>query len=156
MKCKIHQNYQKYIPKFDNFSKNTLNLNLNNFEDQQEFGKACSYFVNQNKCKHQTNKHENVRHIVFSILKFTYLFLLLVYVILLFFPGHMFESHILKSIDNQIENVLILFSAIVLLYFFIPSYPRPILSKTDNLITFSSGIILFIISFKNIFFSTKN
>ena len=30
MKCKIHQNYQKYIPKFDNFSKNTLNLNLNN------------------------------------------------------------------------------------------------------------------------------
>ena len=154
MKCKIHQNYQKYIPKFDNFSKNTLNLNLNNFEDQQEFGKACSYFINQNKCKHQTNKHENIRHIVFSILKFSYLFLLLVYVALLFFPGHMFESHILKSIDDKIENVLILFSAIVLIYFFIPSYPRPILSKTDNLITFSSGIILFIIGFKNIFFST--
>lgn len=156
MKCKIHQNYQKYIPKFNNFSKNTLNLNLDNFEDQQEFGKACSYFVNQNKCKHQTNKHENVRHIVFLILKFTWLFLLLVYVIMLFFPSHMLESHILKLIDDKIENVLILFSAIVLIYFFIPSYPRPILSKTDNLITFSSGIILFIIGFKNIFFSSKD
>ena len=156
MKCKIHSNYQKYIPKFDNFSKNTLNLNLKNFEDQQEFGKACSYFVNQNKCKHQTNKHENVRHIIFIFLKFTWLLLTLVYLIFLLFPNHMFDSHILKSIDDKIEDVLILFSAIVLIYFFIPSYPRPILSKTDNLITFGSGVILFIISFKNIFFSTKN
>ena len=156
MKCKIHQNYQKYISKFNNFSKNTLNLNLDNFEDQQEFGKACSYFVNQNKCKHQTNKNESVRHLVFIVLKFIWLLLTLVYLIFLLFPNHMFDSHILKSIDDKIENVLILFSAIVLIYFFIPSYPRPILSKTDNLITFGSGVILFIIGFKNIFFSTKN
>jgi len=156
MKCKIHENYEKYIPKFNNFSKKTLNLNLNNFEDQQEFGKACSYFVNQHRCKHQTNKHENVRHTVFAVLKYTWLLLLLVYIIFLFFPNHMFDSHILKSIDDKIENVLILFSSIVLIYFFIPSYPRPILSKTDNLITFSSGIILFIIGFKNIFFSSED
>ena len=67
-----------------------------------------------------------------------------------------FRQEVSNYIDDKIENVLILFSAIVLIYFFIPSYPRPILSKTDNLITFSSGIILFIIGFKNIFFSTKN
>jgi hypothetical protein len=151
MKCPSNKSYNKYVPKFNDFAKKKLNLQMETFQDQQEFGKACSYFVNQKKCKHHLNKHEHFRHIVFLFLKILWIVLLFIYLLLYFIPFHVFDSDVIKKIDDQIENVLIVFSSIVLIYFFIPIYPRPILSRTDILITFSAGILLMLIGIKNIF-----
>jgi len=151
MKCPNNNTYERYVPKFDDFAKKKLNLKMDTFQGQQDFGKACSYFVNQKRCKHHTDKHEHFRHIVFVFLKILWMVLFAIYVLLYFIPVHVFNSEIIRKIDEQIENVLIVFSSVVLLVFYVPIYPRPILSRTDILITFAAGVLLMLIGIKNIF-----
>ena len=48
MKHKINNNYESYIPELNKTAK-TLKINTNTFKGQEEFGKACNYYINKKK-----------------------------------------------------------------------------------------------------------
>ena len=141
MKCYTNPKYSKYVSKFDKLAKN-MNINMKTHSGKIEFGKACNYYVNNKRCIHKLNKHEHLRHIIFIILKVLWVILLIIYLIFSIFQIKNVDNHIIKEIDEKIESVLAIFTGIILLYFFIPIFPRPVLSQTDVLITFSGGFML--------------
>ena len=155
MKHKINNNYERYIQAFNKIAKK-LKINTNTYKGQQEFGKVCNYYINKKIDKHKTNRLEHVRHTIFLITKILWIVILAIYLFFYFFPSENIESEFLKEMDERIETVLIIFTGIILCYFFFPIFPKPILSNTDYVITFSAGIILILTGIKHILTGIKH
>jgi len=149
MKHKINNNYESYIPIFNKAAKQS-NINVNTFEGQNQFGKACNYYINKKRYDHKTNKSEQLRHTIFFILKILWVTVLAIYLFFYFFPSKHFDSEFLKKLDEGIENTFIIFIGVVLCYLFFPIFPKPVLSNTDYVITFSAGVVLILSGIKNL------
>lgn len=149
MKHKINNNYESYIPIFNKAAKQS-NININTFEGQNQFGKACNYYINKKRYDHKTNKSEHLRHTIFIFIKILWVIAFGIYIFFYFFPSQNLNSNFLKKIEDGIENIFIIFTGIVLCYFFFPIFPKPVLSNTDYLISFSGGIILILLALKNL------
>lgn len=149
MKHKINNNYESYIPIFNKAAKQS-NININTFDGQNQFGKACNYYINKKRYDHKTNKSEHLRHTIFIVIKILWAIAFGIYIYFYFFPSQNLNSNFLKKIEDGIENIFIIFTGIVLCYFFFPVFPKPVLSNTDCLISFSGGIILILLALKNL------
>lgn len=149
MKHKINNNYESYIPTFNKAAKQ-LKININTFKGQDEFGKACNYYINKKRYDHKTNKSEHLRHTLFIVIKILWTITFCAYIFFYFFPSENLNSDFLKKLEDGIENIFIIFTGIVLCYFFFPIFPKPVLSNTDYLISFSGGIILILLALKNL------
>ena len=149
MKHKINNKYESYIPAFNKTAK-TLKINTNTFKGQDEFGKACNYYINKKRYDHKTNKSEHFRHTLFIVIKILWIVILALYLFFYFFPSKYLDSEFLKKLDEGVENTFFIFTGIVLCYFFFPIFPKPVLSNTDYIISFSGGVILILIGLKNL------
>tara|TARA_Y200000002_G_C22459901_1_gene569963 strand:- start:225 stop:677 length:453 start_codon:yes stop_codon:yes gene_type:complete len=149
MKHKLDNNYEKYVKSFNKTAKK-LKINTNTFKGQEHFGKACNYYINKKRYEHKTNKSEHLRHTIFIIIKIIWTIAFSVYIFFYFFPSENFNSDFLKKLEDGIENIFIIFTGVVLCYFFFPIFPKPVLSNTDYLISFSGGIILILLALKNL------
>ena len=149
MKHKINNNYESYIPTFNKAAKQ-LKININTFKGQDEFGKACNYYINKKRYDHKTNKSEHLRHTLFIVIKILWTITFCAYIFFYFFPSEHLNSDFLKKLEDGIENIFIIFTGIVLCYFFFPIFPKPVLSNTDYLISFSGGVILILLALKNL------
>lgn len=150
MKHKINNNYENYIPIFNKTAK-TLKINTSTFKGQEEFGKAFNYYINKKRYDHKTNKYEHFRHTLFIVIKILWVVILALYLFFYFFPSKHLYSVFFKKLDEGVENTIVIFTGIILCYFFFPIFPKPVLSNTDYIISFSGGIILILSGLKNFF-----
>ena len=127
--------YKKYIPKFDKVSKN-MKININTFNGQKTFGKACSFYINQKKT-HDVLKYEKVRYYIFLILKIVTIGIL-IFTIIINIINIRTDSKTINKIANDAETFLILFMGVIFIYYFFPVFPKPIIAESDVKIAFSA------------------
>jgi hypothetical protein len=140
--------YKKYIPKFDKITKD-MKININTHQGQKQFGKACSFYVN-NKKNNKVLKYERTRYYIFFVLKILVVSFLL-FLIIVNILNIQTNSKLIKKIASDTETFLFLFLGVIFIYFFFPIFPKPIISETDVKLAFSAGISLLLIGIMRFF-----
>ena len=145
--------WKKYVPKFNKIAKD-MKVNMNTYEGQKQFGKACSFYVNKQKSD-ETLKSEKLKHFIYNFLTII-TYILIIFLIVVNVLNISTDSELIRRIVDDIETFVFIFLGVILIYIFFPVFPKPIISKTDIRLVYSAGMALFLIGIFRFFKIEKN